>query len=208
MVKVQAPALSMEASGQIGGSMVFSSWKGRAYVRSLVKPSNPRSALQTGIRAAMKFLTQAWAGLTAPNQATWADPAANANISPFNSFIKTNMLDWRNGHGLTKEYVHDYGDPAAVLSAFTATGGARHVTLALTCATWDSEWAYMICRSQVTGFTPSWANCIAVIPLIAATAHSYIDSVLPAGEYFYRAATLSYSGKIGTFFAQQAGTAT
>lgn len=53
MVKVTGPMHSETASGSFAKSIVFSIWKGRAYVRQLVKPSNPRSEGQVAQRAAL-----------------------------------------------------------------------------------------------------------------------------------------------------------
>jgi hypothetical protein len=46
MAKVKGGLFSLEASGQVGGSIVFSKWKGQAYVRALVTPLNKMSADQ------------------------------------------------------------------------------------------------------------------------------------------------------------------
>jgi len=54
MAKVSGPLFSMEASGGFGGAIVFGKWKGRATVRQLVIPSNPRSAGQEAARNAMR----------------------------------------------------------------------------------------------------------------------------------------------------------
>ena len=43
MVKLGGPALSLDASGTVGGILTFSKWKGRPYVRTRVIPSNPKS---------------------------------------------------------------------------------------------------------------------------------------------------------------------
>ena len=46
MAKVTGPLMSMSALGKFAGSMVFSIWKGRPYVRQLVTPANPQTAGQ------------------------------------------------------------------------------------------------------------------------------------------------------------------
>lgn len=50
MAKVTGPLMSVSATGAFAGSMVFAGWKGRAYVRQLVIPLNPRSAGQENSR--------------------------------------------------------------------------------------------------------------------------------------------------------------
>ncbi len=46
MAKVTGPLMSMSASGQVGKGIVFSIWKGNAYVRRYLKPMNPQTAGQ------------------------------------------------------------------------------------------------------------------------------------------------------------------
>lgn len=53
MAKVTGPLMSMSASGSIGKSIVFSIWKGVAYVRQWLKPANPQSADQGDVRIIM-----------------------------------------------------------------------------------------------------------------------------------------------------------
>lgn len=50
MAKVTGPLMSMTASGKIADSIVFAAWKGVAYVRQFVIPSNPQSAGQGDTR--------------------------------------------------------------------------------------------------------------------------------------------------------------
>ncbi len=53
MAKVTMPLLSGTASGKIAGSMVHFGWKGRAVVRQLVTPSNPKTGGQGDQRLAL-----------------------------------------------------------------------------------------------------------------------------------------------------------
>lgn len=50
MAKVTGPLMSMSASGKIADALVFSVWKGVAYVRQFVIPSNPESPGQGDTR--------------------------------------------------------------------------------------------------------------------------------------------------------------
>ena len=208
MVKVHAPAMSMEASGKLGNCLVFAKWKGRAYARSLVKPHNPKTAIQTGIRSMMRWLAQNWADFSAEIKATWDDLADATNISPFNAYVAYNMRRWREGHPPTQEY------PAAGLtsdldvSGQTTIGASRHVDLDIEPTSSENIWGYVICRSQTTGFTPSWANCIRIIPDDGANAVQWVDAPLDAGLYYYRVAIINVDGIIGAYHAQTTATVT
>jgi hypothetical protein len=58
-VKVSGPMHSDGASGSFGKALVFSIWKGRNYVRTLVTPSNPSSADQITARKYLGSLAKA-----------------------------------------------------------------------------------------------------------------------------------------------------
>lgn len=66
MAKVTGPLMSMDASGSVGGTLTFSKWVGRSYVRHLVIPSNPQTADQMTVRNAFSVMGKAtaWAGKT------------------------------------------------------------------------------------------------------------------------------------------------
>jgi hypothetical protein len=208
MVKVAAPCLSLGASGSIAGALVFSTWKGRPYVRELVKPSNPKSGGQVGVRAMFKFLAQIWDGLTSGNKATWEDRADDSVISPFNAFVGYNQGRWRNFKGPSKE------DPAAEVSTpalaptTTPTGGVRQIELSIADGVTPPDWGYLIYRSDSTGFTPAFSNCIASIPWLVAGTTVYIDTPLAPGTYYYRIGGFMADGVKGALEAEVSGTAT
>jgi hypothetical protein len=209
MVKVAAPALSLDASGSLAGAIVFSKWKGRPYVRELVKPSNPRSGGQVGVRAMFKFLAQIWQTLTTANQATWQTMADQLVASPFNGFMSRNQFRWRNWLGPTKE------DPAAEAGAVATgntcacVGGVRQITVNITPITAiNQQWGMMIFRSVTTGFTTAFSNCVAIIKADALSLHSWIDTPLSAGTYYYNFRPFTTDGVMGAQVGQQTGTAT
>jgi hypothetical protein len=51
MAKSPAPFMSINPSGSIAGLLTASRWKGRPYLRLLVTPSNPQTALQSATRS-------------------------------------------------------------------------------------------------------------------------------------------------------------
>lgn len=197
MVKVNAPALSLDASGSLAGALVFSKWKGRNYVRQLVIPSNPRSGGQVGIRAMFKFLAQIWDGLSDANKATWEDRADDLIASPFNAFVSYNQRRWRNFTYPSKE------DPAAETGTApgaatgVATPGERAMTLVITDHANPPDFGYAIFRELTTGFTLAWDNCIAVVPWGSGGTTTYIDSPLVPDQYFYNTVGFLATGLLG-----------
>lgn len=100
MAKVTGPLFSVEASGAYAGVIVFAKWKGRQYVRQLVIPANPQSALQEAARNAMRVAGQAqkWVNANAQihPELTLADEAEVRAITPsgfaWNGFLVDNLI--------------------------------------------------------------------------------------------------------------------
>jgi len=185
MVKVAAPMLSLDASGSLAGAMVFSKWKGRNYVRTLVKPANPKAPKQLSVRAMFKFLSQQWNGIITGTKATWNNRADDQVISPFNAFMGYNQSRWRNFQApSTIDPAAPEGSFAGV-DTFSATGGIRMATLGWVVGAANHGWGYMIFRSATADFDASFDNLVAVVPSLTADTYEWIDTPLVAGTYYY-----------------------
>jgi hypothetical protein len=203
MVRVYAPALSIDASGTLADSMVFSKWKGRNYVRSHVSPAQPRSGSQVGVRAMFKFLAQIWQSLTTEEAETWADLAKSLSVSKFNAFMKYNQSRWRNFLTPSKETPAAETATAPAAPTVVGTAGIRQATLAITKGAQAPDFGYLIHRSTETSFTPAFSNCIAVVPIDESNNGSYVDTPLPPGTYYYKATGFMDDGKKGTASAEE-----
>lgn len=208
MVKVAAPAMSLDASGSLGGAIVFSKWKGRNYARVLVTPSNPKTAPQTSVRAMMRALSQDWTNLSAGDKADWLPRAAQTIVSAFNAFIGYNLDRWRHFKAPSKL------DPATEVGAApsapttTATAGVREVQLSIADGATPPDWFWLIFRSTTTGFTPSFSNLVRVVKKTA-TPTVYIDTGLTTGvPVYYRIKGTLATGVSGTLEAERTGTPT
>ncbi len=89
MAKWKSPLFS-DIRNKLGENVIFSTWKGRPYMRSYVVPSNPNTLLQQAHRAA---LTQAMAAgqtifATGAHKTEWNAQALPELISGFNLYIK------------------------------------------------------------------------------------------------------------------------
>lgn len=186
MVKVAAPCLSLDASGSIAGAMTYSKWKGRPYVRQLVKPANPKSVKQVSVRAMFKFLSQQWDGLSDAQKATWNDLAAAAVVAPFNSYVGFNQNRWRRGLTPCKETPPAATGGVGNIVFTSVTAGVRMATVRCTNTTNQDHFGILVARSVDTGFTPGFDSLIAVYSGWGAGAHDYVDSPLAAGTYYYR----------------------
>jgi hypothetical protein len=147
MGKVAGPLFSFDASGKVGGAIVFAKWKGRPYVRRLVTPSNPKSAKQNGIRAMFGFLGQNWAAISSANKQTWDDQASSKSISPFNAYSGTNQNRWKNGKSPTQAYPAAETGTLGTVNSIAATGGVGEVTVDASLTAENDNWGLNPYRS-------------------------------------------------------------
>lgn len=194
MVKLAGPAMSLDASGTIGGILTFSKWKGRPYVRTRVIPSNPKSPAQQGVRAMMKFLAQSWANIGAPAQASWDVGADARKISPFNQYSGINQSSWRDflPPGKTNTLLRV---TAPGLITATAPGpSGRYAMSNVTIAAAAGQWGLIVYMSSVTGFDPNWNNARLIVPALPAGNTLIQIGPLAAGTYYLRYHTFSNDG--------------
>jgi len=92
MAKVRTPLLSIDASGQLGKSLVFLRWKGIRDVRKYVIPANPRTNLQQAQRSRFQLAVQAWhsVGMTGTDKEAWGrySSVSGRIQSGFNAFVQ------------------------------------------------------------------------------------------------------------------------
>ena len=197
MVKVQAPALSLEASGSLGGALVFSKWKGRPYVRVLVKPSNPKSGGQVGMRAMFRWLSQQWATIGAVPQATWEDRADQGVYSPFNAFMSYNQFRWRDFLAPSQDDPAATGDTPSADGAGSAVAGVRSITVTQAITTANDGWGVAFFRALAPAFSTAFDNLIGVGLIVGAADVVWVDSPLIPDTYYYNMRSFTLDGQLG-----------
>ena len=201
MALVTGPLMSVDASGKFGGSMVFSKWKGRNYVRKLVIPQNPRDPEQVGVRSMMKFLAPLWSAFAAGIKDDYDDLALAKQISAFNASIGENLSRWQIGKTPSQAYpAAEASTPAAITSA-PLTGHEGYVTAVVTPAANADIWGVIVYRDTAEITAPSWALAVAVIFCADVTAFTFTDSPLDDGTYHYRFSQFNTDGIEGTVLA-------
>ena len=199
MASVKGPLFSLDASGTIGGAVVFAKWKGRNYVRRHAVPHNPKSVSQVGTRAMMRFLAQIWDGLSAGNKTTWETPAAVDNISPFNAFIGYNMTRWGLFKYPSQAYPAAESDTAGTLGTPVCTAQIRSVLTGATVSVLAENWGMAIFRKVASAPGESRAECVRIIPAASAAAFTWTDIDVTVGlDYYYDATPFSLEGVGGT----------
>ncbi len=198
MAITKGPLFSLDASGTVGGSIVFSKWKGRNYVRRHAIPANPKSGGQLGVRAMMKFLTQYWTNLNANEQADWETRAAVTNVSPFNAYVGYDMSRFGTYLMPSQQDPALESDVAGTLANEAATAQSRSILIDVDVSVLGQNWGIIIHRDPVTAFTPSRANAVQVIPGVSAASFQWLDFPLTVGvQQFYRFTPFSVEGAIG-----------
>ena len=86
-----APLLSFGASGTIAKTIVYSKWKGRAYVRRHVIPANPKTGAQTLTRNAFSFGSSVWKSSPTLLRSPWDRFATGQVLTGRNAFIGKNL---------------------------------------------------------------------------------------------------------------------
>jgi len=91
MAKPTAPLLSFGASGQIGKTLVYGSWKGQPFARRHVVPFNPQSVEQTVTRNAFTFLQSVYKYAPALMTDVWEAYAKGKTLTARNGFTKGSL---------------------------------------------------------------------------------------------------------------------
>jgi hypothetical protein len=202
MAKITSPLLSLDASGSVAGAITFSKWKGRNYVRQLVKPSNPSTAKQVSVRSMFGFLAQQWALLTPTQQATWAGKAAATTVSEFNAYMSTNQNRWRSLLAPGKSNPVPSTGTVGTVNAQSVVGAIRLATIAVSLTAVNANWGLQVHRSITNNFTPDFTSLVGVLLKVTTGSENFVDSPLIAGTYYWRLIPFSIDGATGAAFAQ------
>lgn len=204
------PLMSLDASGSVAGTITFSKWKGRNYVRQLVTPANPRSALQVSTRAIMRFLSQEWTpNLSTAEKATWDALASSDAVSPFNAYTRENLRRWTQFTAPGKSSpVGETGTQPTFTSPPASTGGVRQVTIAWTPDVLNDAWGLLIFRDPVTAFATARDNLVGAAFTDSAGAKTFIDTPVEPGTYFYNYRTFTDDGALSSEIGETTATVT
>ena len=187
MAKVTGPLMSMSASGKIADSIVFSIWKGTAYVRQWLKPANPQSADQGDQRIVVGGTGRACGkvAVTSPYNvklsALGVIPAGQSKQSYLVKYILSHYLDT-----MTK-----YTAELAALTGHTAYTSFQAGADTLGITAFDLDYAtvseynkalgimllYKTC--QALGFTGS-AYTVTISAMTATDVHAFITTLKSA----------------------------
>lgn len=209
MAKATAPLLSFGAEGQIGKTLVYSKWKGRAYARRHVIPANPQTAEQTLTRNAFGFLQAVFKVAPALVTDVWQAYARGKVLTDRNAFTKFNLPVLRNS-GSLDGFV---GSPGALgglpPTAAVATPGSGQLSIAITApAVVPLGWTVYSAIAMVIAEQDPDTGILYTVTAgeDLSSAYAVVLTGLSAVEYQFRAwlkwnrpdGTYAYSPAIGT----------
>jgi len=185
MVKVHAPMMSLSASGTLGDAITFASWKGRAYVRERVIPSNPKTGAQIGRRAMFRFLTQDWVNVIAGERATWQDIADQLVASPFNAYVSSNMAFWHNFLTPTRATPATRTGTPSDNALTAAVWQENRIKLSLAGAALGDASGIAIFAALGAAVTPAVGNCVLCEQDLTIAAHDIFWTPPTVAEYTF-----------------------
>jgi hypothetical protein len=164
--------MSLRASGTVGHAVTFSRWKGRAYVRSTVKPKNPKSQGQKSVRATVSFFAQQWKTLASASQATWSASAKTLKISNYNAYVRQNqkLINTLLPPGQAYSQTKSTTAPTSPTLAFATIGLTR--TLTITPGANSAGWGWQVFANSVAITAMALAKTMTVVPTASAASTS------------------------------------
>lgn len=199
MATVKGPLFSMDASGSMAGSIVFSKWKGRNYVRRHAVPANPKSALQVGTRSMMRYLSTAYDGLLPLPKASWVAAAESFQISGFNRFVGVNMDRWTLFKAPIQIYPQQVADTPGTVANGVVTAETLSIKVEFEVTVSADNMGVAIFRKIGSAPGESRGECVYIMSALTAQVYSWVDiNVAVGSDYYYDVTPFSEAGVWGT----------
>lgn len=140
MAKPTAPLLSFDASGQIANSLVYSSWKGRPYVRRYVVPANPNSTAQQATRNVFAASNSFWKGAGSLARAPWTLFATGQTLTDRNAYQGRYVATLRGDTDFA-DYIGSPGAKGGLApTSIVLTPGSNQISVAFTNPSAPTGW--------------------------------------------------------------------
>lgn len=204
MALVNGPLFSLDASGKLANSLVYSKWKGRSLVREYVIPANPRSLSQTIQRGVFTALTRWWAYQSETVRNTWLDLANAGNYSTFNAFMKKNLDEIVDDQAPAGSSDGSGAARTGVSAAPTAVAFPGKLVITHDPATTPVATDLLLISIGTDGGADTSAEDVRrVVASLAgstfANGTSFEVNNLPPGDYYIAATYVGQNGTLGTW---------
>lgn len=185
MAKAKMPLMSMDASGALGDAIVASKWKGRNYFRIHVRPAQPRTGAQVGVRASFAGLVALIKGETDTVKNAWADAGKAEAITWLNAFVMANQKNISDGLGIQRMPTVDPTEDPPQAPTLSVSVSGRRVQFTIGRVMMDEHaYAYLLHIDTTSGFTPSWANLKLLGKAPEAGGSVVVEMSLKPGTYY------------------------
>jgi hypothetical protein len=88
MARISNPLRCERASGTLGKTIIYSSWRGRPYAKRYAAPAVPNTPGQRAQQARIALGNTLWKSLTADERAAWATVGAPDHLPGYHVFIR------------------------------------------------------------------------------------------------------------------------
>ena len=88
MPRVKGPLFSMEASGSLKKTIIYSHLRHRPYVKSHTVPNNPKTVKQVNMRKALALVIEEWQSETDPYQDDFVQFGKQFNLTGTNIYMQ------------------------------------------------------------------------------------------------------------------------
>lgn len=132
------------------------------------------------------YLTKHWQTLSTADQATWDELAAVATITPFDAYLRENLIRW--GRFQSPGETFPVGDTGTIgpTGVPTATPQGRGLLCQINLFAISQNQGLQLHRLAHIGADTSNENLIAAIPTPTNGVKQYFDTPLDPGTYYYR----------------------
>lgn len=143
MARVKMPIMGVDASGQLGKSMVFGNWRGVRYARTHVYPTNPNTEAQQAIRGAFAYLNDLYKRFPADVTSVWVAYAKGRPLTDRNGFLKYNTAAMQDATDITNLVVSPGVAGGYALSglSLSVNASANSITATATAPDIPSGWS-------------------------------------------------------------------
>lgn len=140
MAKPTGPLLAFDARGSIAKTQVYSSWRGRSYVRRYTIPANPNTSGQQDTRQVFAWLQQVWKRSPTGFQAPWTLFTQGRPLTNRNAFGQSNIAGLRTATTLANFVFSPGAKGGLALTSITPTPGAGQISVAFVAPTPPTGW--------------------------------------------------------------------
>jgi hypothetical protein len=121
--------MAFSASGQIGKSLVYGTWKGQKYARQYIVPTNPSTAAQQAQRNLFKWVHDWFKYASSDVTASWYAYAAGKMLTGPNAFSSKNLVALKGQTAITNIIYIPAVLGAPPNAGLTVTPGATQLTV-------------------------------------------------------------------------------